>query len=107
MTAVFLRYVYGIRTWDYSKHRFNYKGVISLRMSIGWIILSLFYYFYVNPFVKSTLSLADHDIRLHVLAVVIFVISITDTVVSTKRVLEIKKSGIPIDKYANIRIAKW
>ncbi|OGN13887.1 MAG: hypothetical protein A3D48_00050 [Candidatus Yanofskybacteria bacterium RIFCSPHIGHO2_02_FULL_43_17] len=39
----------GIRLWDYSKERFNFLGIICLRFSLAWFIISGFYYYLVLP----------------------------------------------------------
>ena len=36
--------------WNYSNRRFNYRGLICLRFSIYWLLISLLYYFIVIPF---------------------------------------------------------
>ena len=37
------------RLWDYSSERFNLKGIISLRFSLYWLLLSLIYYYLIIP----------------------------------------------------------
>jgi uncharacterized protein len=37
------------RLWDYSKERFNYKGIICLNFSLYWLIIALLYYYFVIP----------------------------------------------------------
>ncbi len=38
-----------IRLWDYSKERFNYKGIISVNFSFYWLIIALLYYYFIIP----------------------------------------------------------
>lgn len=35
--------------WDYSKHKFNYQGLICLRFSIYWLFMALGYYYFILP----------------------------------------------------------
>ncbi len=35
----------GIRLWDYSKEKFNFMGIICLRFSLVWFIISVIYYY--------------------------------------------------------------
>jgi uncharacterized protein len=35
--------------WNYSKHKFNYKGIICLRFSIYWLLMALGYYYFILP----------------------------------------------------------
>jgi len=44
-----------IKLWDYSKNRFNIKGIICLQYSFYWIILSAVYYFLIHPKILSWL----------------------------------------------------
>jgi uncharacterized membrane protein len=45
-----------VKLWDYSKEKFNLQGIICLRFSIYWALLSAIYYFFINPYVKDALS---------------------------------------------------
>lgn len=38
-----------IRLWDYSKEKLNFMGIICLRFSLIWFIISVFYYYLVIP----------------------------------------------------------
>jgi uncharacterized membrane protein len=42
--ALYLKYK-GVMLWDYSGEKYNYKGLISLKFSVYWVLLSLIYYF--------------------------------------------------------------
>ena len=42
----------GSRPWDYSGEPFNFMGIIRLRFSIYWFILSLFFFYFILPFLK-------------------------------------------------------
>lgn len=45
----------GLRLWDYSEERFNYKGFICLRYTLIWGMTSIIYYYFINPFVSAVL----------------------------------------------------
>lgn len=38
-----------IHLWDYSAEPFNYKGIISPRFSLYWLVISLLYFYSVIP----------------------------------------------------------
>ena len=38
------------RLWDYSKQKFNYRGIICPLFSFFWLIVSLLFYYLVLPF---------------------------------------------------------
>ncbi len=40
-----------VMLWDYSKEFMNFKGLICLKFSILWVILSLIYYYLIIPFI--------------------------------------------------------
>ena len=39
------------KLWDYSEEKYNFKGIICLKFSIYWLLLSLAYYFLFLPLV--------------------------------------------------------
>ncbi|OGI76372.1 hypothetical protein A3C57_01175 [Candidatus Nomurabacteria bacterium RIFCSPHIGHO2_02_FULL_33_12] len=45
---IYLKYN-NIMLWDYSREYLNYKGLICLKFSIAWVILSLIYYYFIMP----------------------------------------------------------
>lgn len=40
-----------IHLWDYSNQPLNYKGFICLKFSFYWVIIALFYYYLILPFI--------------------------------------------------------
>lgn len=38
-----------IRLWDYSAYAFNYKGLICLRFSFYWLVISIVYCYWIIP----------------------------------------------------------
>ncbi len=106
ITAVFLRYAYGIRTWDYSKEKFNYKGIICVKVTLCWMILSLLYYVFINPVVVKILPFIIHDKRVLILIGIFIVMFVMDELILLWQLPAIRKVGNRIDKFANIRIVK-
>jgi len=45
-----------LKLWDYSEARFNFKGIICLRNSIYWTVLSVLFYFLIYPFLRDILG---------------------------------------------------
>lgn len=41
-----------VRLWDYSNHFLNYKGLISLQVSIIWAMIIIIFYFAVLPLIE-------------------------------------------------------
>ena len=44
----FLRF-YSLRLWDYTKNKFNYKGLICPKFSLYWTMLSIMFYYLIFP----------------------------------------------------------
>lgn len=45
------------KMWNYSRKKFNYKGIICLEFSFYWIILSILGYCFLIPLVANNLKL--------------------------------------------------
>ena len=37
----------GIKLWDYSNERYNYRGIICLKFSLYWVIICFIYYYFI------------------------------------------------------------
>ena len=45
---VYLKYK-KVMLWDYSREVMNYKGLVCLKFSVLWVLLSLIYYYFIIP----------------------------------------------------------
>lgn len=45
-----------IKSWDYSDHFLNFRGIISLQVSVIWAIMSTFTYYFIIPSLQKMLS---------------------------------------------------
>lgn len=61
--GIFFIKVMKIRIWDYSDEPFNYKGIICLKYSLLWGIVSVIYYFLINPYIVKAVSLFTDNIE--------------------------------------------
>ena len=52
---------YNNRLWDYSKYKYNYKGLICLMFSFLWFCFSILYYFLIMPWLPSVLNVLESD----------------------------------------------
>ena len=57
VTAHVMIRLFGSFWWDYSKKRFNYKGIICLESSIGWGFLGIFFFYALDNFVHGVVGL--------------------------------------------------
>ena len=52
---IFIRGMH-VKLWDYSGEPLNYQGIICLKASVYWSILSALYYFFIHPHILDALS---------------------------------------------------
>ncbi len=50
VTARAMIRLFGSFWWDYSMKKFNYKGIICLESSLGWGLLGIVYFRFLNGF---------------------------------------------------------
>jgi uncharacterized membrane protein len=53
VTARAMIRLFGSFWWDYSKKKFNYKGIICLESSLGWGLLGIIYFRFLNGFLMN------------------------------------------------------
>ena len=81
----------GIRLWDYSSLKFNYKGVICLRFSIIWTFLSAIYYYFVAPYIVYAINWFKNNMSFSFILGLFLGLIIIDLVYSTKTLVKIRK----------------
>lgn len=50
ITGIMMRKYFNKDYWDYSNEKYNYKGIICLRFSIAWSIISILTTVFIHPF---------------------------------------------------------
>ena len=50
ITGIIMRKYFNKDYWDYFNERYNYKGIICLRFSIAWTIISILTIEFLQPF---------------------------------------------------------
>ena len=53
LVGVLLEKLFQTKYWDYSDHKFNYKGRICLTNSLAWGILGVLFTKYIHPFIEQ------------------------------------------------------
>lgn len=82
LTGEFFLKFFNLRLWDYTKKKFNYKGLVCPEFSIYWTILAMLFYFFAFPPLKE-LTLTASTVYYAYLAVGFYYgIFIEDVVVS-------------------------
>ena len=98
VVGVLLEKLFHTKYWDYSDHKFNYKGRICLTNSIAWGILGVLFINYIHPFIIRMLSYIDF-IYVAVIVCVIAFILLVDAIISIIKVKNIKTT---LEKIENI-----
>lgn len=88
-TSYIMEKLFKVRWWDYSNDSFNINGRVCLRNALAFGALGVLVTRYVYPFFKGILdSLSDNTIN--IIALIIFVLTLTDIIVSFKAMSKIK-----------------
>ncbi len=81
---------FNMRLWDYQNERFNYKGLICLRFSIYWTLLSAFYYFFVHRYVLGAIEWLFENLALSFFIGMFFGFFIVDLAYSSNIVFRVR-----------------
>lgn len=86
IVGVLLEKIFKMKYWDYSNLKFNINGRICLKNSIYWGILGVFFTFLIHPIINSMVNIIPMNILFHV-NVVIYIILLTDVIITVNRIL--------------------
>lgn len=89
VVGVLLEKFFATKYWDYSDHKFNYKGRICLTNSIAWGILGVLFINYIHPTITQLLEYVDF-IYVAIITSIIAVILLIDAIISIIKVKNIK-----------------
>ena len=98
IVGALLEKFFSTKYWDYSNHKFNYKGRICLTNSIAWGILGVLFINYIHPFIIQMLGYVDF-MYIAIIASIIAFILLIDAIVSIIKVKNIKST---LDKIEEI-----
>ena len=77
VTAGVMIRLFGSFWWDYSKKKCNYKGIICLESSLGWGLLGIVYFRFLNGFLMRLAGFVPHRFEKR-LAVALVLFYLTD-----------------------------
>ena len=89
IVGVLLEKFFATKYWDYSDHKFNYKGRICLTNSIAWGILGVLFINYIHPTITQLLEYVDF-IYVAIITSIIAIILLIDAIISIIKVKNIK-----------------
>lgn len=91
ISGILLDKLFHLRLWDYSKYKYNYKGLICINFSLIWGILAFsFYYFMYNPINNISNSFISGDYGLFFLGLAsgIFIIDLAMSIQLLNRIVK-------------------
>ena len=56
LTGIAMMRLFGSLWWDYSHKPFNYRGIICLESSLAWGLLGLFFFYYLDGWVRTAVG---------------------------------------------------
>lgn len=97
LTSYFMEKIFKARWWDYSQRKYNINGRICLNTMIPFGLLGLVMIYAINPFLNSIYTSFTNQL-LSIISIVLFVIFITDYIVSVFALNKIKGVGQLLEK---------
>ena len=104
-TSYFMEKFFHTRWWDYTEQKFNLNGRICLETMIPFGLLAMLAIYILTPFFLSVINLLP-DISIELLAIILFVVFILDSIVSTNIIFSFKDTIKNIEKDATEEISK-
>lgn len=95
--------IFQTRWWDYSEHKYNLNGRISLTTTLGFGALGLILCYVFNPFFINLLNDLS-SLTLTILTIILALIFLTDCLISFKIISSIKKIDLTGTKDATDEI---
>lgn len=82
LTGLFFLKVYNTRLWDYSKLKFNIRGIISPLYTLYWTLLSLVFYYVLYPYFFQQVSILYEHLEFSLFVGVFYGIILMDIIQS-------------------------
>lgn len=105
LTSYFMEKIFKTRWWDYTRRKFNLNGRICAETMIPFGILGCFMIKVLNPAVFSFIEYFKKD-TIIIVSIIIFIIFITDYIVSTCIIFNFRNTIKNIEKDATEEITK-
>lgn len=96
-TSYFMEKKFNARWWDYSNKKFNINGRICLETMIPFGILGTLIMYFVNPILFKLYN-SIPELVLHITSAVLFIIFITDNIISSNVISSVKVEGTKLVK---------
>ena len=97
LVGVLLEKFFSTKYWDYSDHKFNYKGRICLANSIAWGILGVLFIKYIHPFIENIIGYVDST-YLAIATTIIICVILIDAIINIVKVKNITSTLAKIEE---------
>ena len=97
VVGVILEKLFKTKYWDYSDHKFNYKGRICLTNSIAWGFLGVFFIDFIHPSIVNLLKNVNM-LYLKIIVPILLIIILTDAIISIIKTKNIKDTLEKVEK---------
>ncbi len=97
IVGVILEKIFKTKYWDYSDHKFNYKGRICLTNSIAWGFLGVFFIDFIHPFIVNILK-NSNIAYLKIIVPILLIVILIDAIISVIKTKNIKETLEKIEK---------
>ena len=98
--------IFHVRFWDYEYMKFNINGRICLEMIIPFGVLGLFVVYMAFPYTFKLIELCPNTL-IFIISALLFILLITDFIISIVLVSKFKKNGIKTSKDNTEEISKY
>lgn len=103
ITGFAMEKIFDKKWWDYSDKRFNLKGYICLRFSLGWLVFILVFLVILHPSIAYWVSSLSGSFIISIACIFLSYLVI-DIILSTKDVISLRQA---IRRYAEIPFEKY
>ena len=100
LVGLLLEWIFHIKYWDYSEHKFNFQERICLSHSIIWGILGTVFIVFIHPFISQMLLKIPIEILTYCV-VIIGVVMLVDCIVTIIKIKNIKLRMITLKQIGN------
>ena len=97
IVGVILEKLFKTKYWDYSDHKFNYKGRICLTNSIAWGFLGVLFIDFIHPCIVKLLKNVD-ILYLKIIVPILLILILTDAIISIVKTKNIKGTLEKVEK---------
>lgn len=96
-----------VKLWDYSREKFNYRGIICLKYTLFWYLLSVFYVYFIHPNIIDSIEWLSGNLSFSFFIGIFYGILIIDVCYSLnilKHIQKIAKEREVVVHYEQLRL---